>query len=218
MSSDFCIRCDNALSVYCGQCVDAIRKELDELRKVHAEDRASWDETSERMEEMMRGLIKSRDEAQGEAMRLRSYLCVLPELPPRPPHGDGVPRYGIRWNGPTQPISVPMADGYWTPWHLADSEVNEARGAFLAAAQAIGIVYEAEGHAPAPGPVETVVEAIRDAARAKGRLIEVEMKLEQLQWGNEMACENTPHPACECAGCSLARDRARRGVAGPEDE
>ena len=123
MSSDFCIRCDNALSVYCGQCVDAIRKELD-----------------------------------------------------------------------------------------------ESRAAFLAAAQAICIVYEAEGHAPAPGPVETVVEAIRDAARAKGRLIEVEMKLEQLQWGNEMACENTPHPACSCPGCETARDRARRGVAGPEDE
>jgi hypothetical protein len=32
MSSDFCIKCDNELSVYCGPCVDAIRKELDDAR------------------------------------------------------------------------------------------------------------------------------------------------------------------------------------------
>lgn len=28
MSSDFCIKCDNALAVYCGKCVDAEREEL----------------------------------------------------------------------------------------------------------------------------------------------------------------------------------------------
>lgn len=33
MSSDFCIKCDNALSVYCGQCVDAVRDERDALHK-----------------------------------------------------------------------------------------------------------------------------------------------------------------------------------------
>lgn len=46
---------------------------------------------------------------------------LVPELPPRPPEGDGLPRYGLRWNGPGQPLTVPMDDGYWTPWHLADS-------------------------------------------------------------------------------------------------
>jgi hypothetical protein len=45
---------------------------------------------------------------------------IQPELPPREPDGEGLPRYGIRWNGPTQPLAVPMSDGYWTPWHLAD--------------------------------------------------------------------------------------------------
>lgn len=45
---------------------------------------------------------------------------LKPELPPRPPEGDGLPRYGLRWNGPTEPLPVPMADGYWTPWHLAE--------------------------------------------------------------------------------------------------
>lgn len=45
---------------------------------------------------------------------------LKPEVPPRPPEGDGLPRYGLRWNGPTEPLPVPMADGYWTPWHLAE--------------------------------------------------------------------------------------------------
>lgn len=44
---------------------------------------------------------------------------LQPAGPPRPPEGSGLPRYGLRWNGPHQPVSVPMDDGYWTPWHLA---------------------------------------------------------------------------------------------------
>lgn len=44
---------------------------------------------------------------------------IRPELPPRPPEGEALPRYGIRWNGPDEPLAVPMVDGYWTPWHLA---------------------------------------------------------------------------------------------------
>lgn len=45
---------------------------------------------------------------------------LKPELPPFPPSGEGLPRYGLRWNGPDVPLSVPILDGYWTPWHLAD--------------------------------------------------------------------------------------------------
>lgn len=44
---------------------------------------------------------------------------IRPDAAPRPPAGSGLPRYGIRWNGPDQPLSVPMDNGYWTPWHLA---------------------------------------------------------------------------------------------------
>jgi hypothetical protein len=53
---------------------------------------------------------------QAEVDRLRG---LLPEMPPRPPYGGGLPRYGLRWNGPQRPLAVPMNDGYWTPWHLA---------------------------------------------------------------------------------------------------
>lgn len=51
---------------------------------------------------------------------------LVPDMPPRPPEGDGLPRYGLRWNGPSQPLSVPMDDGYWTPWHLAYQKVESA--------------------------------------------------------------------------------------------
>ena len=56
-----------------------------------------------------------------ELERLRG---ITPELPDRPPDGQGTPRYGIRWNGPTEPMAVPMEDGYWTPWHLANREIG----------------------------------------------------------------------------------------------
>jgi hypothetical protein len=74
---------------------------------------------------------RERDEARAEVERLRG---AKPELPPRPPDGDGLPRYGIRWNGPTAPIAVPMADGYWTPWHLADAAYRRGAEAMREAA------------------------------------------------------------------------------------
>lgn len=50
---------------------------------------------------------------------------LTPDLPPYPPEGGGLPRYGLRWNGPGQPLSVPFDDGYWTPWHLAAARTAE---------------------------------------------------------------------------------------------
>ena len=50
---------------------------------------------------------------------------IKPELPPRPPQGDGLPRYGIKWNGEYSPITTPMDDGYWTPYHLATQHLRE---------------------------------------------------------------------------------------------
>lgn len=64
------------------------------------------------------GLLDDYDALHAEAKALRG---LTPELPPRPPEGAGLPRYGLRWNGPAQPLSVPMDDGYWTPWHLAEA-------------------------------------------------------------------------------------------------
>ena len=61
-------------------------------------------------------------ECRAEIKRLQG---IKPELPEMPPAGEGLPRYGLRWNGPQLPLAVPMPDGYWTPWHLADKEVRD---------------------------------------------------------------------------------------------
>lgn len=65
-----------------------------------------------------------------ENERLRG---LKPECPPRPPHNNdashqhpALPRYGLRWNGPSEPVSVPMPDGYWTPFHVALEAVKPA--------------------------------------------------------------------------------------------
>lgn len=59
-----------------------------------------------------------------------SYHSVLsalaghtsPSYAQAPPASDppGLPRYGVTWQeGVSSPLLTPMADGYWTPWHLA---------------------------------------------------------------------------------------------------
>ena len=63
------------------------------------------------------------EQLQAECKTLRG---LTPEPPPRPPEGEALPRYGIRWNGPGLPLSVPMDDGYWTPWHLAEAASSAA--------------------------------------------------------------------------------------------
>jgi len=40
--------------------------------------------------------------------------------------GGDLVRYGIEWAGPKDPIAVPMDDGYWTPWHLANQKLTRA--------------------------------------------------------------------------------------------
>jgi hypothetical protein len=84
--------------------------------------------TTEELEAKLETVTRERDEARAESERLRG---MTPELPPRPFAGTGMPRYGLRWNGPSDPLSVPMGDGYWTPWHLASAAVADAfrRGA-----------------------------------------------------------------------------------------
>lgn len=67
-------------------------------------------------------IMGERDQLRAENDRLEG---LRPESPPRPPDGDGLPRYGLRWNGPQQPLAVPMVDGYWTPWHLAEQLKSE---------------------------------------------------------------------------------------------
>ncbi|MBA1189318.1 hypothetical protein G7Z99_09670 [Pseudomonas entomophila] len=73
-------------------------------------------------------LLREIDQLKAENKRLSG---LKPEAPLRTPGDNGLPRYGLRWNGPQQPIAVPMDDGYWTPWHLAD-RLREDRDGLLA--------------------------------------------------------------------------------------
>lgn len=50
----------------------------------------------------------------------------------------------------------------------AEAQVAEARSNFLRCAQAIGVSYEADGVASAPGPIEEVERYIREAVRKAG--------------------------------------------------
>ncbi len=61
-------------------------------------------------------MIQQRDAALAQLEQLKG---IKPELPPFPLQGTGLPRYGIRWNGQKEPLTVPFDDGYWTPYHLA---------------------------------------------------------------------------------------------------
>jgi len=53
---------------------------------------------------------------------VRADTLPQPVLPQFPPEGEGMPRYGLQWNGPESPVTVLIDDGYWTPWHLANAE------------------------------------------------------------------------------------------------
>ena len=74
--------------------------------------------------ECLRLLMADRGRLRAEVESLRG---VTPELPPRPPDGGGLPRYGLRHNSQSMPMSVPMDDGYWTPHHLAIAQVEALR-------------------------------------------------------------------------------------------
>lgn len=70
----------------------------------------------------VRRVVAERDKALAQVEQLKG---IKPELPPFPPQGDGLPRFGIKWNGEYEPISTPMDDGYWTPYHLAAAQNAE---------------------------------------------------------------------------------------------
>ena len=84
------------------------------------------------------------------AAQVEHLKGIKPELPPRPPQGDGLPRYGIKWNGEYSPITTPIDDGYWTPYHLATQHLREIQaeagraGFIVGAMQATNCPYSGQ--------------------------------------------------------------------------
>lgn len=115
--------------------------------------------------------LEAYEALQAECEKLHQEVEALqgiqPEMPPMPPNGKGLPRYGVRWNGPTQPLSVPKDDGYWTPWHLAQAECEKLRSLLRHAQPIIRAHAEAshmlDGFRPKRNQWDELVEAI-DAA------------------------------------------------------
>lgn len=110
--------------------------------------------------------------AENEELRqqVETFQGLKPAMPPMPPTGEGLPRYGLKWNGPSQPLSVPMDDGYWTPWHLAQAECEKLRELLLQSAPIVhahaGASHMLEGFRPRRNKWDALVEQI-DAALAK---------------------------------------------------
>lgn len=89
--------------------------------------------------------------------------------------------------------------------HLALRQVLGALGNGSGATEAVSIDFLCR----VPDEVRAEVSFLRN------RTSKLEYRVAQLEWGNEMACENTPNAQCECSGCSTARARAEQGEVGP---
>lgn len=100
--------------------VATIRGTGDELETLQA----GRDERMAECPELLVQIEQQSREIERLKLELQALQGIQPELPPKPPEDDGLPRYGLGWNGPGNPLAVPMDDGYWTPWHLADAEIK----------------------------------------------------------------------------------------------
>lgn len=81
MSSDFCIKCDNSLAVYCGKCVDVEREELNRLRRLVPTGtytlNVAHEEELARMREALRAAEKRELEALAELDEERANVETL---------------------------------------------------------------------------------------------------------------------------------------------
>ena len=69
-----------------------------------------------------RAELAKADEPDVPAPPANGEVAKLPPRPPlmTPPVHPALERYGITWDGSTdKPLLTRMADGYWTPWHVA---------------------------------------------------------------------------------------------------
>jgi len=113
------------------ECIRALRAEVERLKRERVDLIPFFQERDafERLADATQAELNAeRERHHATAQRLAG---LRPEFPPMPNEGHGLPRYGLLWPPVgtfTGPLSVPMADGYWTPWHLADAEHHATAG------------------------------------------------------------------------------------------
>lgn len=164
-------------------------------------------------------LTKERDRMAG----------LIPELPPFPPEGYGLPRFGLRWNGPDSPLAVPMDDGYWTPYHLAGAyrrDYQDAERELAGVSSGIGSVRWMD---PPDGGSVSLGEQVR---RMRADLEAAETQVEQMRKALEPFAAYAPYVEMFVAGraaqggspklptkhFTLSHFRARTALQGAKDE
>lgn len=73
MSGDFCVKCDNALSVYCGPCIDKLYERLAAAEEAVAKLGAQLDQAERDAEQA----LFERDNAREQSIMLRSALSSI---------------------------------------------------------------------------------------------------------------------------------------------
>ena len=157
---------------------------------------------------------KGSPEAEGAQEYVRADTLPQPVLPPYPPEGEGMPRYGLQWNGPESPVTVLMDDGYWTPWHLANSEVERLQARVDEKCDApVGWIAPDKYRAACESKMEffkTIKELRKQNEKLKERVAEI------IQAG-EKVCEEAGWLASENDKEIIEAFKAWDLVGGPDD-
>jgi hypothetical protein len=108
------------------QLVAEERQRIDDLTAERDAYRDSCEAKADRIDRLGESVQRLTAENAALRVEVERLKGLTPEIGPRPAHWNGpehqhpaITRYGLRWNGPQQPVSVPMVDGYWTPAHAA---------------------------------------------------------------------------------------------------
>lgn len=115
------------------------------------------------------------------------------EQPARAGSGEvALVRFGLQWNGPREFVCTPMADGYWTPWHIAQSALTAITTERDALRRAIA--------EPAPDIQESVLRKLgvqEQLAAAQQRIAALERDLKNERARGIHTCyDQCPRPLC----------------------
>jgi len=99
------------------------------VKRLASQRPAVGDEAVERVARAIYGEARFDDLGQDvrETMFAVSRAAIAAMQSQAPATGDvgELERWGLRWKGYDNAAVEPMADGYWTPWHIAAAKLTE---------------------------------------------------------------------------------------------